>query len=1215
MATHDERSNAPDQAESSPSPHASAPAMPMLQAAAGHLGRGVLQRKLQRRAAERAARMGMAEPAAGGLPAPLQAKMEASFGTDLSPLRVHVDDSPGELGAIAYAKGTDLHFKPGTYNPDTVEGQEVIGHEVAHAIQQAHGRASANVQGKGAPIGADPGLEREADEQGARAARGEPAGCAPADLTGAAGGGVIQRMPEKDLRQGRHYLVYWKGSQVPALLLSIAPGCYEVRVSGEESSVFLDNSEEIIMELASHVPERDRGGKEREKVDKKASGSSTQRMDVDSGLGTPPPHRAAEGAVLDGPPTTVVAVGPTGPYAVVSDELVAAYLADTAGGAFLQEPEGQLIARQLDVRAQVMSQLRGHLIQANNIAYGDAGAGHQGILLHVGGNHYIVIQRRLPGPGGTYFDLQGHAYDEVMRTLTDGNCLIHGLHIIRHGANAGPDQIQALRNHVRDNLNPDLVEPILSAVIMGYLHGTAADFPGVGARTRAYLRRDPNLEVQRLEIRKKKEAEKESSRKRGKKAAPKKAAPKKAAPEKGTSEGRKGPDLERSQSLSKSTVSDLSEEVAADSTSESDEALGTYHKGDPVRFRTGREADDFPHKGTVIKVSQSKKGEPIYVVRPARLTRTMNKNLELSEEHIIPDERQQRDVDKGVDKGTFSQTRASEVDASALKLGHAMSPLTPALLQNPLPMAPLLINSGMHSTDAFQRAAQQRGHELDRPGSESRTTGVSATNSFSAHMSIDRMLGAPQQLTFHPTTRGAEPRTMDLDGTFQNARLDSDTAKKSLTDFHDTFHRQQVKLPKPKAVPRKKKGKGKGKGDGEDAAPVEADASRKRKLRELGMEGAADRPAEASFAPPLDRRREPMHTEAQAYHGDVFTEHLKDSVAALQSLGAAFGVERDAEGSASSAGLENGAMEAELGSELGPDDDIDDLDKDLVPFPKPEPMDADDEAARQKRIEAGDLPPEYYDFLGLGLERQIGVPINRSSCTSHSGYGGGCAQEGVDTAKRFDAYARSQLGPTDWGFHKAMGSLQLHVSFAGRDTNASDDTVHKPVAEGIGVGVHPQFDAERGGVKSVDPNQLAAMRLIDESQRQHREKRVRSDAEPKKKPTENQDAFQKKSADGQDGLAQELWALLHVRGHRPPVQTAIQIARSLAMRAFAELAHGLREDPVPGFEVALASTVGEIGAPHQQDYEGLAYLFSQIVLLYERHADWLRLYWSRYGND
>src|SRR5207244_7839263 len=89
------------------------------------------------------------------------------------------------LGAVAYTQGSDLHFAPGTYQPETAGGQQLLGHELAHVVQQRAGGV-ATVQHKGAPtVDEDASLEAEADRAGAAAALG-----ARVQVHGAAHGGV-----------------------------------------------------------------------------------------------------------------------------------------------------------------------------------------------------------------------------------------------------------------------------------------------------------------------------------------------------------------------------------------------------------------------------------------------------------------------------------------------------------------------------------------------------------------------------------------------------------------------------------------------------------------------------------------------------------------------------------------------------------------------------------------------------------------------------------------------------------------------------------------------------------------------------------------------------------------------------------------------------------------------------------------------------------------
>lgn len=138
----------------------------------------------------------MPAPARGGgapLPDVVQAKMEQSFGVDFSAVRVHQGPQAPAIGALAYTQGTDIHFAPGQYDPDSQRGQELLGHELAHVVQQSDGRVRASTQAGELAIQEEPALEQEADALGRMAARSSvSAGPVPADRVARADG-AIQR--------------------------------------------------------------------------------------------------------------------------------------------------------------------------------------------------------------------------------------------------------------------------------------------------------------------------------------------------------------------------------------------------------------------------------------------------------------------------------------------------------------------------------------------------------------------------------------------------------------------------------------------------------------------------------------------------------------------------------------------------------------------------------------------------------------------------------------------------------------------------------------------------------------------------------------------------------------------------------------------------------------------------------------------------------------
>ena len=111
------------------------------------------------------------QPKSGGQPLPseVRAKMETAFGADFSDVRVHVGHEASRIGAIAYTWGSNIHFAPGHYNPHTLQGQKVLGHELWHVVQQKAGRVK-NPFGSGVAVVQDHSLEAEADRMGLKAA-------------------------------------------------------------------------------------------------------------------------------------------------------------------------------------------------------------------------------------------------------------------------------------------------------------------------------------------------------------------------------------------------------------------------------------------------------------------------------------------------------------------------------------------------------------------------------------------------------------------------------------------------------------------------------------------------------------------------------------------------------------------------------------------------------------------------------------------------------------------------------------------------------------------------------------------------------------------------------------------------------------------------------------------------------------------------------------
>jgi hypothetical protein len=99
------------------------------------------------------------------LPVPLRHVAERLFGTDLSQVRIIVSPVARRLGARAFTTGANIYVDPAQYSPDSEQWVRLLGHELAHVVQQREGRAR-NALGYGVAVVRDPALEAEADRMG-----------------------------------------------------------------------------------------------------------------------------------------------------------------------------------------------------------------------------------------------------------------------------------------------------------------------------------------------------------------------------------------------------------------------------------------------------------------------------------------------------------------------------------------------------------------------------------------------------------------------------------------------------------------------------------------------------------------------------------------------------------------------------------------------------------------------------------------------------------------------------------------------------------------------------------------------------------------------------------------------------------------------------------------------------------------------------------------
>jgi hypothetical protein len=122
------------------------------------------------------------------MPAPLRARAEVLFGADFSAIRLHDDGAAAQaaarVAARAFTVDNDIYFGGGWYRPHTDDGARLVGHELAHVVQQHNGLASADLKGTGDRY------EQEADAAGSAFVKGEA-------VSIAGGGGTIHAQPQR----------------------------------------------------------------------------------------------------------------------------------------------------------------------------------------------------------------------------------------------------------------------------------------------------------------------------------------------------------------------------------------------------------------------------------------------------------------------------------------------------------------------------------------------------------------------------------------------------------------------------------------------------------------------------------------------------------------------------------------------------------------------------------------------------------------------------------------------------------------------------------------------------------------------------------------------------------------------------------------------------------------------------------------------------------
>ena len=139
------------------------------------------------------------------MPRSVTRPFEIAYGASFSDVRLHQETSIAtQLGVDALAVDKHVAFRSGKYQPRTLEGQHLIGHELAHVVQQARGGKSIQGQSTGRSSSF---YEREADQASSEALAGHPVNLSAAPVGtygGQAGGCFIKGLSSRQVGELAH---------------------------------------------------------------------------------------------------------------------------------------------------------------------------------------------------------------------------------------------------------------------------------------------------------------------------------------------------------------------------------------------------------------------------------------------------------------------------------------------------------------------------------------------------------------------------------------------------------------------------------------------------------------------------------------------------------------------------------------------------------------------------------------------------------------------------------------------------------------------------------------------------------------------------------------------------------------------------------------------------------------------------------------------------
>ena len=177
------------------------------------------------------------------LPDHMRAEMGERFGVDFADVRVHDDvrahASAVALGAEAYTHGSDIVFSSGRFAPDSLQGKQLLAHELAHVVQQRRGGAAPQPisEARGSPLEVDAG----------RAAQSAVSTDGPVTVAGACAPGIAREPVDTEQTQGQQSLeslaskgkpsdpvrAWRKWLQEVESMADLEPGWHSIEINGQ----------------------------------------------------------------------------------------------------------------------------------------------------------------------------------------------------------------------------------------------------------------------------------------------------------------------------------------------------------------------------------------------------------------------------------------------------------------------------------------------------------------------------------------------------------------------------------------------------------------------------------------------------------------------------------------------------------------------------------------------------------------------------------------------------------------------------------------------------------------------------------------------------------------------------------------------------------------------------------------------------------------------